>query len=148
MAFKATSIVPETGYRNAKNFAVSVRNYCESRSAQFQTDTNADVVLVTFHDLRRWHDELNAVKAIGGIAQYAKDQEDDQAYDVVAEFNALIAAVEAVMDNIRSTFPTDASGYLLEKQWNAQGTYDFRQFTKAQLSTLRGLLDAVVSQVA
>ena len=148
MSFKATNIVPETGYRNAKNHAVSIKNYCESRSTQFQSDTNSDVVLATFHDLRRWNDELNAIKAIAGIAQYAKDQEDDQTYNVVAEFNALQAAVVAVMDNIQSTFPVDVDGYLLEKQWNAQGTYDFRQFTGAQLSTLRGLLDAVVAQVA
>ncbi len=148
MAFLASNITPQLGYVEAKNIANFLKNYCSSRSTQFQLDTNADVILVTFHDLRRRKDELISIRSIPGIAQYAKDQEDDPAYDVVVEFDALIAAVEAVMSSIKTTFPTDVDGYLLEKQFNAQGTYDFQQFTGAQLATLRGLLDAVNAQVA
>lgn len=148
MAFLASNITPQLGYVEAKNIANFLKNFCLSRSTQFQSDTNADVILVTFHDLRRRRDELVNIGSIPGISQYAKDQEDDPTYDVAAEFNALIVSVEAVMSNIETTFPTDVDGYLLEKQFNAQGTYDFRQFTGAQLVTLRGLLDAVAAQVA
>lgn len=149
MAFRATNQIPEQGLARAKALAVRTRDYCQSRSTQFAAGgVNSDNVLATFHDLRRARDELDQVKAIPGIADYAKAQENDAGYDVAAEFAALVTAVEAVMTEIQTSFPVDANGYLLEKQWAPDGTYTFRQFSAAQLATAKTLLDAVVAQVA
>lgn len=147
MSFKATNVLPESGYRNAKILAVNVKGYCVNASLSLQTDTNADQVIVIFHDCRRFKADFDSIKLIPGIAQYAKDQEQDQGYDVTAEFVALISAIEAVMAEIKNTFPVDADGYLLEKKLNAQGTYNFRQFTPTQTATLRSLLAAVANEV-
>lgn len=149
MTFRATNVVPEAGYRTAKTHAVTAKQYAQRESNRLATqDVNADRILAIFHDCRRLRDELSAAKDVPNILAYARDQENDQTYDLVAEFNALIAALQAVMDDIETTFPTNASGYLLEKQFNAQGTYDFRQFTIAQTANIRTLLDAVVAQVS
>lgn len=148
MSFKASTSVPVTGYAKAKALALAIKKFAAQRAEHLRTDSNADAVLATFHDLRRYRDELLTVKDITGLAQYAKDQEADSAYDIIAEFIALINAVEAVMANILLTFPTDVNGYLLEKQFNAQGTYDFRQFSTVQLAPLVVLLEAVNSTVS
>lgn len=147
MGFKAKNTIPEAGYLRAKILLVNADNFFKSSSLKLQTDTNADVVLGIFHDCRRLKDDLDNIKAIPGIGQYAKDQELDQSYDVVSAFNTVIATISAVMSNIRSTFPVDGNGYLLEKKFNAQGTYDFRQFTATQTATLRALLDTASSEI-
>jgi len=147
MAFLASNIIPEEGFNRAKKLALQVKNYLTVRESQFASDTNADVILATFNDLKRYRDEFLSYRDIPGIAQYAKDQENDQAYDVVTEFNSMITSVEDVMTSIYSSFPKDANGYLLEKQLLANGTYTYRVFTSAQLSTLRGLVTTAISQV-
>lgn len=147
MAFLASNVLPEQGYSRARQLALQAQSYCQARAAQFASTTNADVILGTFIDLKRWHDELNTIKTIPGIAQYARDQENDQAYDVVSEFQALIDALNAALTNIFTTFPKDGNGYLIEKKLLVDGTYEFNTFSPAQLATLVGLLGAVSSAV-
>jgi len=147
MAFFASNILPEEGLNRSKKLALQVKNYLSVRENQFLSDTNADVVLATFNDLKRYRDEFLSYRDIPGIAQYARDQENDQTYDVVTEFNAMITAIEAVITNIYSSFPKDANNFLLEKKLLVDGTYEFRIFTGVQLSTLRGLITAAIAQV-
>ena len=146
MAFRASNIIPESGYRKAKNVALGARDFAIATSTSYTLTTRADSVLSAYHTLRRYRDDLNGVAAIAGIAQYARDQEVDQAYDVVAEFTALVASIDAAMDEIETTFPVDGSGFLLEKKLVGEA-YEFRTFTPATLATLRGFLDAVAAAV-
>lgn len=148
MAFRASNMLPAQGLHHAKSTALQITNYLESRRAQFQGDTNSDVVLATFHDMRRFRDELVRVRDIPGIGEFAAQQENDETYDVAAEFGGLISALEAAMTEIRTTFPVDGDGHLLEKKWAADGTYEFRAFTGVQLSNLRARLDAVIAAVS
>ncbi len=144
MAIKTNLSQLEEGYRTYKNLAAMVKKYCDVKSIQFQAGSvNADNVLGVFHDMRRWAVDLSTLAAIPGIVQYARDVEADQAYDPVAEYLALESAMDSLKLEIRTTFPVDGNGFLLEKTWNAQDTYDFRQFTVAQLSTIVALIDAV-----
>ena len=148
MTFRASNFIPEQGYRDAKAAAVQIKSYSAAAVQRLQASVNADVVLMIFHDIRRFGEQLDQIKIIPGLADYAKAQETDPTYDVVAEFTALVASMDAVKANILGTFPTDGSGYLLEKKFNAQGTYDYRQFTAAQTATLRGLLDTVANGIS
>lgn len=146
MAFK-TQRSPATGYANAKALAAQLKSYAQGRQAEFSSATNRDVLVSTASDLIRWRDELEAVTQIPGIAQYAKDQENDQAYDVVAEFTAVQVAVDAAISEIVSSFPV-SNGALLERQLNPDGTITYLQFTAGQLNTLRGLLGDIDAAIA
>lgn len=149
MAFKASNVLPEQGYRRAKQQAVSLKAYCAAKSARYAAGASADDVLGTRTDLVQYRAELNSVTTIPGIAAYAQVQENDETYSVAIEFNALIALIDAVIANIELTFPVDSgpTPYLLEKEFDGSGGYTFRQFTGANLATLRGLLDNVVAGV-
>jgi hypothetical protein len=147
MPLLASNVLPQDALPLMKRRALNVRDYLTVKKTQLQSDTNADVILGIFFDLQTWRDELTSLKAIPGIAQYARDQENDQAYDVVTEFNTFVSALTDVMANIYTSFPKDASGYLQEKKLLVDGTYEFRQFTAAQTATLRGLFDVVIAQV-
>jgi len=147
MAFKASNQLPEDAYRRAKSTAMDATRLAGEYSTLAASGFNSGSLLSLFHDMRRIRDQLTAVKTVPGIAAHAKAQEDDAAYDVGPEFNTLIAAVDAVVQNILATFPTDGSGYLLDRKLT-DGEYTYRDFAPAQLTTLKGLLDAIVNAVS
>lgn len=146
MAFR-TQRSPATAFAHAKSVAVRVKTYCQNRRTQFQSATNRDVVLATSNDLRGWRGELAEAAAVPGIGQYAKDQENDQAYDVVAEFNALTSAIDEVVSFIVAAFPASVNGAIEEKSLNPDGSTSYLTFTAAQLGGLVTLLDAVIAAI-
>jgi hypothetical protein len=92
--------------------------------------------------------ELNELAATPGIGDYAKEQEDDPTYDVVAEFASMLSAIDEVVTNISSTLPVDGSGFHLLFKTNPDATLDPRLFTGASLSGLITKLDAVVAAIS
>ena len=80
------------------------------------------------------------------LVDYARNEVNDPAYDIVAEYNAVIAAIDAIDTNIENTFPTGAGGYLLERQFTADG-YAQRTFTPAETATLAGLITALIATI-
>lgn len=134
MAFKASNELPVRGYTRAKQQANSLKSHSDSKAAEFASSQNSNAILGELAYLRGIIVDFNNIKAIVGIAQYAKDQEEDQAYDVVAEFNAMIAATEAVITQITTSFPKDGSGFLLSHTLNGSGVLVPRVFTSGQLT--------------
>lgn len=126
MAFLASNPLLAEAYKNVKNTAFQVKIYCESRSLLFANGGTESEILATV-------DNLNSMKAIiqnnataPGLAEYAKIQEDDPLYDVVAEYLAMIAAIDSVLTYITNNIPAP------------------RTFTAIQLEALKSNIDAVV----
>lgn len=80
-----------------------------------------------------------------GVAEYAKAQASDPAYDVVAEFNAILSAMINARDTLIGMFPKDGGGFLLYQKLNPDGTVFTRSFTAAQLAPVVALLDSVIA---
>jgi hypothetical protein len=147
MTFRASNQLPQDGYETAKRLAISIKSYCSSKASQFANDTTADVIISVFQDLTRWREQLHSIRQIPGIVQYARDQEDDPSYNVAAEFNNMLTAIDSVIANVNATYPRDGSGYLLDRKISGS-SYDFRTFTPAQLSTLAALLTVVTNSIS
>jgi hypothetical protein len=148
MAFRASNALPAYNYDRAKKLAWQLRRLTSARSAEFASGATSAQVLSVLDNMRALKAELDEVKTTPGIAAYAKAQEDDVAYDVVAEFTAMLAAVDAVIQEIITTMPKDGSGFLLLNQFDVDGALIPRNFTAAQLANLRTLLDGVTSSVS
>lgn len=148
MAFRATNLIPATEYSEAKRICIQLKTYSQGRSALFAAGTDSSVIIATADNMKSFRDRLNDFKSVPGILQYAKDQEDDQTYDIAAEFNAVIAACDAVITEIVSTLPKDASDWLLVRRINADGSLAYRDFSAAALSTLKSLVDAVDAAIS
>lgn len=89
--------------------------------------------------------EAIAAKFGGGVlAAYAREQENDPTYDVVADFTAWKNSLFAIRDHILTTFPKDANGFLLFLTFNADGSTATRNFTAAQCAQLASLIDAAI----
>ncbi len=147
MPFKATNILPAEGYDRGKKVAIQTRQLAQNRSAEWQAGANSFQVVAALDNLRTLRAELNSVRSVPGIATYARVQEDDVTYDVVAEFNALVAAIDTAIASISTTLPKDGGGFLLLETIAADGTRTPRTFTPGQLNTIRGNLDAIVAAV-
>ena len=148
MAFRASNALPALNYDRAKKLAFQVQRLTSARSTEFSSGASSAQVLSLLDNIRALKSQLDAVKSTPGIATYAKEQEDDPAYDVVAEFTALLAAIDAVIAEIVTTMPTDGSGFLLLNQFDVDGALIPRNFTPVQLASLRTLLDVVTASVS
>ena len=146
MAFK-TQRTPAEALRDAKTLAATVKAHVQSRLTLFSSTVNRELVLDLVQVLRNWRLEFEAIAAIPGIAQYARDQFDDQEYDIVTEFQAMVGAMDDVISNITSTFPKSDSGEVEARVLNSDGTLSPRTFTASQLSTLRGLMETLVAAI-
>jgi hypothetical protein len=135
MAFNTAQTASEAFF-DAKAIARGVKQNAQSSIAQFSSTTNRDQVLALAMNLREWRVRLAAAATVPGVGQFAKDQYANQAYDVAFEFNNMLAALDAVISQITGQFPAAASGEVLERVLNADGSITMRTFTAAQLSTL------------
>lgn len=145
MAFEAGLGLNEH-YAEAKAYARQAKNTCLSYAAAFGSGGNGLQVIKLQEALGKLYANLDAKKSIPGLAQFAKDQRNDQTYDIVAEFNAMLAAVNAVLVNIRTTLPADGNDYkLILKMVN--DVPEWRTFTSGQLTTLVGLLNTAAATI-
>ncbi len=149
MTFKATNQIQSDGLTEAKRLAnAQVAFATEVSASMAAAAVSANRVIQVHRSFQRALDRWNAIKAIPGILQYARDQEDDQIYDVVVEFNAMIAAAEVVRDRVELDVPTDGSGFLLLKQFDAGHDLTTRDFTTAQTAQLRTDLNSFIATVS
>ncbi len=148
MTFRATNIIPEQGFSKAKALCTRLKRFCDDRSSEYASGATSDRVLETLQTLQAFSTQLDVVKSTPGIAQYARDQEGDQAYDVAAEFIAVLALLDTVIQSLIVAFPKDVNDYLLAETMDANGVRSQRVFTGAALSSIRADLDAVSNGIS
>ena len=119
MTFKASSAIPSQALETAKAEALRIKSIASSAKIKLQGGATSDEVLKLLSVFSSRKAQLQQLASTPNIAQYARDQEGDQAYDPAAEFIALINTITAVLDNITSTFPADGEGFLLG--WTLSG---------------------------
>jgi hypothetical protein len=145
MAFKTDSLAK--AYAEAQNEAIRVKNYAQSfSSALAENNQSGDLIENVMVQMKRVIDLWNTTTSMPGMAQYARDQADDQAYDVVAEFNTMRNAAITVRDWIINNFPS-AGGFIQKDTYEADGSITVRQFTPAQTAGLRTVLDSLVNAI-
>lgn len=139
--FKASSIVPAKGYEIAKAEAWKVKQYSQGMVTQLSSDVSAQLIISILNNLSSYKTRLENVRSIPGIAQYARDQENDQNYDVVAEFLSLLALIDAAIAEIQST-----NTNVLISGWSLTGI-QWNTFTSAQTANLALALQAIANAV-
>ena len=152
MAFPASNVIPAEAYTNAKKLAVRLKSVAAGYAARLQAgNVSTDNISSIRDDMIHYDAQFAAIAAVPNIAAYAQAQEDDLLLDVVAEFNAMRTAIQAVKADIESTFPThldNGTNYLLGYYWNPSGSGMLqRTFAPAATATLAGLLNAVVATI-
>jgi len=119
MGFPATTGDQASALQLAIRTAARIKSRTTNVNNQMAAgDTSAEVTLAIRDDLINADSVFADVAAISGIAQYAKDQFDDQEYDVVADFTAMRTAIAAAIAAIESAFPS-SGGFILKESLSA-----------------------------
>lgn len=128
---------------------LSLKRYCQQvRADAAAGPIQSGRILSTFQSLRFDRAALASAAATPGLAQFARDQKNNQALDVVAEFNTMMAAIDNVTSWISTNFPTDpGTGALLERTWGPDQPIE-RTFTSAQTAGFRTQLDTLIATIA
>ena len=123
-----------------KQFCIRIRDRAASGPIQ------ATTIVDTFINLQSERTALVGASAVPGLVAYAKAQKGDETLDIVVEFNAVIAAIDATIAWINTNFPKDANGFLLRETWGANGPVD-RTFTVAQTANFRTVLQGIIDRI-
>lgn len=117
------------------------------RTACAAGDVLASRIIEMFLVLRVDRNALASQAATPGLGAYAQSQKNAPTLDIVAEFNAVLAATDSVTTWITTNFPKDGGGYILAQSFGAD-TMGERTFTPAQTAGLRTVLDALIATIA
>lgn len=118
MSFPATSLTLQTAWDNFRREALKVKNLVQSlrdQSAAGDTQRTRYVTLrIEMNDaLAQW---VFILANTTGLEAYARDQEENQAIDLSAEYIAMRDAVTVLRDWIDNNIPTaNPSGAVLER---------------------------------
>lgn len=147
MTFRARNILPNKGLAEAQSLGISLADFVSGRSVELLPDGTAQLVLDTLDTLVSYSSRLTVLSQTPNIGQFARDQENDPSYDVVAELTALISLIDAAIAVIISTVPQDGAGFLLFQKRNAAGVAIDRTFTGATLAGLRNALGVIDASI-
>lgn len=150
MSYPASIETLRRAFDGANGFSLTAKNKAQGLRTR---SVSGPVERRLFLDLQQtlaqaitWWDRA---KALPGMQAYARDQFQNQTLDVAAEFVAMTVAAASLRDWIFAVFPTDAaSGAVLEKAVDINGTVTDLTFTSLQLAAFRTEADAFLATVS
>lgn len=147
MTTLAAQAVPASQLTLAITTAVQVKSLLETVNADSLAGPIARHRLISvMAELSRAITRFTAVAATPGIVQYAKDQFDDQLYDIGADITAINGAITTLRDWVFSNFPKDAgSGAWLVSSFAQDGAVTELTFSTATLAQYRTNSAAVIA---
>lgn len=147
MAFKASTVIPQTAYQQTKAAAMQLKFNLQAHIAQLATqNATYEFLRDIYRTLTRAHGQLTTLSTTPGLADYAVIQESDTNYDVVAEFVAMLAAIEAARQWMVANVPLAVTVKPVA-DW-ADSDIIATTFTPAQTAGFRTVLDGVVSVIS
>jgi hypothetical protein len=124
-----------------------IKQFCiRNRDAAAAGPITATTIIDIYLNLKRNRTELIQARSVPGLAEYARAEKGDATLDVVAEFNAVIAAIDSATTWIQANFPKDENGYILAQTWGTDSLID-RNFTTSQTTGLRNALQPIILQI-
>jgi len=147
MAFKTDGLAK--AYAGAQQESIRVKSFAMNHSTGLAAgNVSANQVQSIMTQMKSSIELWDAASGLSGMAQWAKDQEDDQLYDVVAEFTTMRAAAVTVRDWVINNFPTSAGGFIEKDTYELDGAITVRVFTPVETAALQSHLDALAVAIA
>jgi len=147
MAFTTTTEAKETAYSRAQRVAERIKGKCTTAKASMEGGSfDAGMLVQIRDDLIDAYTQLGTVSSVPGVLQYAKDVEDDQAYDVGAEFTAMRAAILAAKDAIDALAPT-SGGYLALWTFPTGSGLTARVFSSGATASLQANMQSIIEAI-
>lgn len=147
MTFRAGNIIPSDAYQVVKRAAIQLKLNCESFASTLQA-SGADYNLLRdiYLTLVRAKNQFDALKVTPGLAAYAQDQENDPAYDVAAEFTAMLAAISGAITWMDSNVPTSVTAKA-PAEWSNSDSMISNSFSSGATAGLQTELNAIAAVI-
>lgn len=134
-------------YYELLTYLENAKSALQNANAQMASGTvGAGLIRALLSNLITLKARSAAAASVAGIADFAKGQEGDPDYEIVEELTAISAAADTCITAILNAVPTN-SGYVLWEQWSASG-FSERQYTSAQTSALRNLVQNIIDAIS
>ncbi len=147
MVFPASTQILAASLLEAVGLASQAKRYAESiRDLTSAGPVSANQILPILSHMKDVITRWTMIAALPGMAQYAKDQYDDQNINIVGEFAAMKQAAIDVRDWVINNFPS-SGGYIQKDTLEADGAIKVRTFTSADTAGLRVALAAFISTI-
>lgn len=139
MTLVASTIYAQRAYENAMSTASALKSHITFVSDQsLLGPTPRLTILGVQQQLGSAIGIWTASAGAPGITQYAKDQLDDETYEIVTELNTVIAAATVLRDWINTNFPRNGgSNAVLLQTADVNGVTTNLTFSTAQLAGFR-----------
>ena len=149
MAYQAKILANEAG----KKLNLVIRN-AESTTTTFRADSlvsaqTGQSVMGLMAGISEYVKLCNDLITTPGLDQFFKDAYDDQTYDVQAEFDPMIAALQTIAVNIKNSLPLSTNGYVEREKVEVDGSITDRLFATGSpvLINVRTDIDAFLITV-
>ena len=116
------------------------------RAASAAGDTQRRLYVDVLHQIATVLDAWDAAIAVPGLVAYARAEKNNQTLDVVAEFNAMRAALIALRDEVFGSLPVNGGG-VVEYAVTVDGDRVPLVFTPAQTANFRTAAAAFIASV-
>lgn len=150
MAFPSNSgskVALELAWSSLMGHAGRVKRRAQSLRDASLASTKASLILGTMDDLLTTRDAMQELASVPGLEAYAREQVNTPALNLVGDFTAMVANINAVRDWIVSNIPKDAGNYILIQTIAASGARVDREFSGVSLGGLRTVLDTLIASI-
>ena len=134
-------------FRRAQIAAGSVRRLAVRQRTIMRQSVTSDVIIGLTDAFNGQRQIIMAARSAPGIRQWVRDQYGNQARDIVADLDAMVAALDDVIQHIFNTFPKSSNGFMERDTLNSDGSVTERVFQPNQVAQLRNLLGALVATI-
>lgn len=147
MALKTSVNTPVEVYSVIKRNGAQLLVNVQGLRSQINNTGGYTHLIDSLRVLRRSRQQLNTLKSAPRLGVYAKDQENDAAYDVVAEINAVVAAITAIILWTKNNVPSQVSVTDLAT-WDGSSSLITETMTAPKKAAILGLFDTLIATMA
>lgn len=148
MALLATNNSAAEAYRLIKSNALQLKVNAQAMVTTLTAGpVDYEYLRDTYNTLTRSKDQLALLRATQGIVNYAKDQEEDQAYAVKGEINTVTTAIAGALTWMRTNVPRSVQVLPLNEWDDLSKSLIVEEMTSAQLAGLVTELNKIIAAI-
>jgi len=138
MTLPLSSVTTAAAYCILQDAATNLSSYIRMLQADITTgQIPCQNILATLNSALALQSQASAVGAdtalVGSMAVYVQQQTGNPTLDVVAEFNASMAALVSLISAIQSDYPKDGNGVLLDRTFSPTGIVTWATLAQSSL---------------
>jgi len=147
MAFRTTSL--SKVYSDTQISLARLKAYLQGKVFMFsQQPTSSYTLFEILGNLQQARQLMDEAAQTPGIVDYAINEQNDPTYDISAEYTALRANIDIVINWMVNSYPRDTTNtYILLEELDANGNRVPRYFLEAELGDLPTYLQDIIDLI-